>query len=40
MMKKIVLALALSLLVSGCCSVSFDDPSYVWEDWDFEQIDE
>lgn len=36
-MKRFVLAIVLALFIAGCRSASFNDPTYVWEDWDIEQ---
>lgn len=36
-MKQFVLAIVLALFITGCKSTSFDDTTYVWEDWDIEQ---
>ena len=36
-MKQLVLAIVVILFIAGCKSVSFDEPGYVWENWDLEQ---
>lgn len=38
-MKRLILILSLlAMLIVGCQSISFDEPGYVWEDWDLEQV--